>query len=476
MAVSATSSITTALGAGSGIDIGTLVPALVEAQFSAKTKRLTAQSETLTAQVSSVAKLKSAITGFDKALKALAESGSLTTQPSSSNTQALRVSAIAGGGTAPVGGTVEVKQLAQGQAATMREPVSATAPFQTGKLSFTMGTETKAEDGTYSFAPGTSFDIDIADAGTNLAGIAAKINAAKKGVTATVVRDGEGVRLQLKGPSGAASAFRVGGTANPDADPAAAALSTLNVSRDAGSPAAIGVDARDAVLVLDGAEFRRSSNTVTDLMDGVRMELAAPGTSTLTSAAPTTAITQAVQDFVATYNEMLGVLKEETNAATGVLKGDSATAALTTGLKRLTTQILTTGGAAGAPKMLADLGVATARDGTLSVDTRKLTAVMTNFPAEVEAMFAEKKGLPAAMSKLATDASSSVYGLTAAGDRYSKLQKRNAADTTALTAQAEAAKTRLTRVYAAMDSRVSAYKATQSFMDNQIKAWNRSDG
>jgi len=475
MAVSATSSITTALGAGSGIDIGTLVPSLVEAQFAARTKRLTAQSEALTAQVSGVAKLKSAITGFDKALKALAQSGTLSTQPSSSNTQALRVSAIAGSGATMSGGTVEVRQLAQGQAATTRDPVGAAAAFQTGKLSFTMGTETRAEDGSYGFAPGESFDIDITDAGTNLAGIAAKINAAKKGVTASVVRDGDGVRLQLKGPTGASGAFRISGAADAGADPAGLDLSRLAVSRDPGSAATIGVEARDAILVLDGAEFRRKTNTVTDLMDGVKMELAGTGTSTLTAAAPNAAITQAVQDFVATYNEMLGVLKEETNAATGALKGDSAAAALTSGLKRLTTQTLLPGSEPGSPRMLADLGVATARDGSLSVDTRKLAAVMTKYPADVETMFAETKGLPAAMSKLSADASSSVFGLTAAADRYAKLQQRNTADKTSLTAAAEVAKTRMTRVYAAMDTRVAAYKATQTFMDNQIKAWNRSD-
>jgi len=475
MAVSATSSITTALGAGSGIDIGTLVPALVEAQFAAKTKRLTAQNETLTAQVSGVAKLKSAITGFDKALKALAESGTLTTQPSSSNTQALRASAVPGAKPVVLSGTVDVQQLAQSQAATTRTPVSATGAFKTGTLSFTLGSETRNPDGSYSFAPGATTDIAIDQPGTTLEGIAAKINKTLLNVTAAVIRDGDGVRLQIKGPSGAASAFRMTGTADAAADAGALDLSTLDVSRDAGSPAVIGTDARDAILVLDGAEFRRPSNTVTDLMDGVKLELAGTGKSTLTTAAPTTAITQAVQDFVATYNEMLGVLKEETNATTGALKGDSSAAALTAGLKRLTTQNLATGSDAGAPRMLADLGVATARDGTLSVDTNKLAAVMTKYPAQVEAMFAQKQGLPAAMTKLSTEASSSVYGLTASADRYARLQKRNTADAAALTTQAEAAKTRLTRVYAAMDSRVAAYKSTQTFMDNQIKAWNRSD-
>ena len=41
--------------------------------------------------------------------------------------------------------------------------------------------------------------------------------------------------------------------------------------------------------------------------------------------------------------------------------------------------------------------------------------------------------------------------------------------------QAEQLRERLTRQFAGMDARVAAYKSTQTFLDNQIKAWNRSD-
>lgn len=472
MAVSATSSIITQLGSGSGIDVGTLVPQLVEAQFSVQTKRLAAKAETLTAQISSVSKLKSAITGFDAALKSLVKGGTLTTQPASSNPATLRVSALPGATLGTLAGSVEVRRLAQAQAATTRTPVPATAAFATGRLTIALGTEMTA-NGQTDFAAADSFEVEVGADDATLAGVAARINAANRGVTAAVVTDGGGVRLQLKGPSGAAGAFRVTGA--DDAGAGGISLSTLDVSRDPASPVAIGADARDAVLVLDGAEFRRAANSVSDLVAGVRLDLAAPGTAALTSAAPTTAVGRAVQDFADTYNEMLSVLKEETNALTGPLKGEAAAASLMAGLKRLTTAVLNPGAAAGTPRALADLGLATARDGTLSVDATRLAAAVARYPGEVESMFAEGRGLPAAMGQLATGASSNVYGLAAAAGRYAKLQAQNAAAQTALTAQSDAARTRLTRQYAAMDARVAAYKATQTFMENQVKAWNKSD-
>lgn len=475
MAVSATSSITTALGAGSGIDIGTLVPSLVEAQFAAQTKRLAAKAETLTAQISGVTKLRSAITGFDQALKSLVKGGTLSTQPTSSNTAAVRVSALPGAKPSTTAATVEVRQLAQAQAATTRTPVAATAPFATGKLTIRLGSETTT-NGTTSFTPASSFEVPVGADDASLAGIAKAVNAANKGVTASVVRDGDGVRLQLKGPTGAAGAFRVEGT--DDASPAAGAisLSSLNVSRDADSPGRIGTDARDAVVVLDGAEFARATNSVTDLIDGVRLDLAAAGTAALTAQSPAAAITQAVEDFAATYNEMLGVIKEENDPVSGPLKGEASVRTLANGLKRLTTQAIGTSATAGAPRTLADLGLSTARDGTVSVDAARLAAVMAKYPVEVEAMFAEGKGLPAALGKLATDAASTVYGLGSAATRYAKLQTDNAKAQTALTEQADTAKTRMTKQYAAMDARVAAYKSTQTFLENQIKAWNKSDG
>ncbi len=100
----AVESITKTLGSGSGIDLKALVASLVDAQYAAKTAQITAKADTLTAQISGVAKLKSAITGFDSALKSLVKGGTLATQPTSSNVGVLGVSLIAGS-VAPQGAT-----------------------------------------------------------------------------------------------------------------------------------------------------------------------------------------------------------------------------------------------------------------------------------------------------------------------------------------------------------------------------------
>ncbi|PMZ80261.1 flagellar cap protein FliD N-terminal domain-containing protein, partial [Pseudomonas sp. FW306-2-11AD] len=67
----ATQSILTSLGAGSGVDTASLVASLVQAQFAAKNASLTKQENTLTAQISSVAKVQSGITSFASGLKTL---------------------------------------------------------------------------------------------------------------------------------------------------------------------------------------------------------------------------------------------------------------------------------------------------------------------------------------------------------------------------------------------------------------------
>ena len=88
-------SILTAQNAGSGVDTASLVSSLVQAQFAAKNAALTKQENTLTAQISSVAKVQSGITSFAAGLKSLVKGGSLVTQPTSSDASVLTASASA---------------------------------------------------------------------------------------------------------------------------------------------------------------------------------------------------------------------------------------------------------------------------------------------------------------------------------------------------------------------------------------------
>lgn len=489
-ATSAVASIVKTLGSGSGVDTVTLVQQLVDAQFAVKNSQLAAKADTLTAQISAVSALKSELTNFDGALKSLVTSGSLTTQPTSSNTGVVNVTATAGARLAGLSGQLTVNQLASAQAATTNTAIPRTTAFNAGTLTLRFGTDTTT--GTppvTTFNPGGGAPIDIAiGAGdTTLDGIAAKINAANKGITATVVTDGIGARLTIKGASGALQAFSLTGA---DTDPAAtgASLSTLDVGRGA-TGTTIGTSAADASVTLDGATFHRSSNTVTDLITGVKLELNAVSTTpvTLGATAPTTALSGAVNDFVATFNQLQKIVATDVDPFTGVLRTDTTVTAISRSLAKLTTANLATPAAPGAPHTLADLGVTTNRDGSLSVDSTKLAAAITKYPDAVEALFAFGKGgaaddgISGALSAIVKQAT--VASAVSDQDLSLNASTKRLTDAQAdiVDAQAKAAdlatvtKTRMTAQFSKMDSAVAAYKSTQAFLTQQIDAWNNSN-
>lgn len=488
-ATSTVASIVKTLGSGSGVDTVTLVQQLVDAQFAVKNSQLAAKADTLTAQISAVSALKSELTNFDGALKSLVTSGSLTTQPTSSNTGVVNVTATAGARLAGLSGQLTVNQLASAQAATTNTAIPRTTAFNAGTLTLRFGTDTTT--GTppvTTFNPGsTAIDIAIGAGDTTLDGIAAKINAANKGITATVVTDGIGARLTIKGASGALQAFSLTGT---DTDPAAtgASLSTLDVGRGA-TGTTIGTSAADASVTLDGATFHRSSNTVTDLITGVKLELNAVSTTpvTLGATAPTTALSGAVNDFVATFNQLQKIVATDVDPFTGVLRTDTTVTAISRSLAKLTTANLATPAAPGAPHTLADLGVTTNRDGSLSVDSTKLAAAITKYPDAVEALFAFGKGgaaddgISGALSAIVKQAT--VASAVSDQDLSLNASTKRLTDAQAdiVDAQAKAAdlatvtKTRMTAQFSKMDSAVAAYKSTQAFLTQQIDAWNNSN-
>ncbi|MEG3124407.1 flagellar filament capping protein FliD [Sphingomonas sp. GB1N7] len=472
-----TSSITTALGAGSGVDINALVASLVSAQFANKTNQLTTQSATITKQISGVSTLKSGITSFSSALNSLVKGGTLSTQPTSSNSGILNVSALSGAKLAGLSASVEVRQLAAAQVATAAPRADPIASVGKGSFTLTFGTATVSDGTMTGFAAGSGapINIPITTGNSGLTGIARAINAAGAGVTATVLTDSAGSRLSIRGATGEAKAFTLTATEDPDAP----GLAALNIGPGA-TGTTVGSVAKDAIVAVDGTALKRSTNSISDLITGVKLDLvsASVGTTvTIGTTAPTSSLSQAVNDFVETFNQLNTAIKEQTDPVTGALKSDSAATGLQRQLRQLTLTPLATGAAAGAPTTLAEIGVKTNRDGSLSVDSTLLSSMLNKYPEAVETMFADGKGasgngLSAALASISDAATSIKTGLGASATRYSKAQSDVASNQSDLTDAETAATTRLTAQFAAMDARVAAYKSTQAFLTQQIDAWN----
>lgn len=473
-------SIVQTLGSGSGVDTAALVTALVEAQFAAKNAQLTAKDNALTAQVSSVASLQSGISGFASALTTLVKGGTLATQPTSSDTKVLTATAQPGAKLANLSAAIAVTKLAAAQSATTATALaSRTTVVGTGVLTLTFGKATVASGKMSAFTAGSAAPVKITidSAHQTLDGIASAINAAATGVTASIVTNADGTaKLSLKGPTGADKAFTLAGDTTK--------MKTLNVGVNQ-TTTTIGTAAVDAALTLDGVAVTRSSNTITDLIDGVKLNLltttAAGASVTLGRTRPTAGLSQAVTDFVDTFNQLQGILKTATDAKTGPLRTDTAANTLVRSLRTLTSTKLVTGAPTGAPTTLAEIGVATNRDGTLSVNAAQLGAALTKWPDTIEAMFADVTpvgsgasgyGIGAALNAISTAATSKTAGLGASTTSYTNA-KTKIADAEAKAADdAATLKTRLTKQFAGMDARVAAYKSTQTFLKAQVDAWN----
>lgn len=484
-AQSAASSLVKSLGTGSDIDLGALVPSLVEAQFAAKRAQLTKKQDALTAQISGVSTVTSNITLFTKSLKTLVSDGSLQTQPVSSSPTTLTASATTGAKLAGRTASVRVDKLAMAQTAVTKKPPfdSAAAIVGTGTLTLTIGTGDYDADGKLTALPktgttATTVEIAIGEADQTLSGVAAAINAKKAGVTASVVTDADGkAYLSLRGTTGAAQAFTLTGTSL-----------TGDLSKVAVGPGAanssITQTARNAELNVDGVDIQRGTNEISDAIEGMKLSLVAPSATavTLTTTTPTTALTNAVTDFVDTYNQILEIVKEQNDPVTGALKSDPAMRQLATALRQLTGKVLLPNAGPGEPDSLSAIGVRLERNGTLSIDKSKLASALEKTPGAVEAMFAAPvkgatvpSGLYSAMESLEFNTSSMLYGLGASGARYAAANKVLAKDDTKLSEAEEKATTRLTKQFADMNSRVSAFKATQAYMKQQVDMWTKSD-
>ncbi len=475
----AAQSLLTSLNAGSGIDTASLVPSLVEAQFAAKTAQLTAKSKTITTQISGLASLKSAISGFSTAYAALVKGGTLTSQPTSSNTAALGVSALAGAKVSGLSSTISVNQLAAAQTIRTTAAVAdRTAVIGSGSFTLSFGTATYDAAGTkmtgFTAGGGTAVTIDVTDA--SLDGIAAAINAKGAGITASVVTDSNGsAYLSMKGATGASQAFTMTATTDTSGK-----LAAYNVGPGA-TNTSVTAAAQNAKLTVDGIAVERASNTINNLVTGVKLQLNAVSTGpvTLGSTTPTSALSQAVSDVVETYNQVMATLTEQTDPVTGVLRADPAAKTLLSSLKALTLAPLSGDTGGGSPTTLAQIGVATNRDGTLRVDAAALSNAMLTNSSAIETMLNGsadgKTGLGAVLNAITTSATNTTIGLGASQTRYTAAQSAIADAEAKIADQSAAMTTRLTQQFSSMNARVSSYKSIQSFLTNQIAAWNKSD-
>jgi flagellar hook-associated protein 2 len=268
--------IANSLGFGSGINVTQLVNDLSEASRAPKAARLDQLLQASQAKISAVAQARADLDTFADTLGSLILTGSLSSQPTVSNNDALLASALPGATLGNLSAEIEVRQLARAQTTHTGLLASASDPIGVGNLTLIAG--------------GNSFSISVGSSNNSLTGFADAINASGSGVRASVVRDQGQYRLVLKGDTGVASAFSL--AAEPDAEQSLTDMITTGFS--------LSQAATDAVIRVDGVEFSRPSNTINDVVPGISLKLmkAEIGeTLSLGSVRDSDALKQTISDF-----------------------------------------------------------------------------------------------------------------------------------------------------------------------------------
>lgn len=450
-------SIASSLGFGSGIDTVALVADLAAASREPKIKRLDSLAAANQAKISALARARSDLEGFATSLAEVVSSGDLRSQPSVSDTNAVSATANSGVRLGNLAAEIEITQLARAQ--TVYSAFVAPAdPVGQGALTLTVG--------------GQNYALVIGASNDSLQGLADAINATGSSVRANIIMDGANARLVLKGQTGVAQAFSL--TADAGADPA---LERFTYGSPAGQMT-LGQSALDSAFKIDGVAYTRASNSVGDVLAGVTLTLkkAAVGVPVAISATrPTETIKQTVADFIAVFN----TLKTDVAAARRENGGDSAMRMFDQQLNALITKAVTSDPAINS---LSDIGISFNKDGTVNVDDTKLAAMLATNPDAVEALFNPLRdashnsvtdpGISLTLQSIKTQATASSGALEALRSRLEKAAAQIAENRAKTETREDAYRARLEKQFGSMDARIGALRATQSYLEQQIKLWS----
>jgi len=264
---------------------------------------------------------------------------------------------------------------------------------QRAKAQVTASTSTHTADeivttgGTLTLLVGNQPPVAITASGNmTLRQLADKINEADAGVQASVVQVTPGnYRLVLtSAQTGTANGFTFTSTLG-NALKFGGADGTYGQPGDGNS-----VDAQDAQVTVNNVTATSSTNELTDVIPGVTLTLNAEDagkTVRISVSRDSNALRKQVDTFVKAYNDLVGWVNDQRNAATA---GNTSVAreAVVRGLHSdLRAAILGQHGA-GSLKQLAGVGIGFDRNGLMTVDSDAFSKAVAANPSDVQELFA----------------------------------------------------------------------------------------
>lgn len=371
---------------GNGFDVASTVSSIMalqrtpETSWKSRITTLQAQDTVLTTlgtHLSNLSASLSALTGFDGVLSS--KSGS--TSDSSVAITSADITARAGTH------SLLISRLAQ--VSTQYSSAVGASDTLSGSISIQVG-------------DGSPTTINLDSTNNTLASLAASLNAAQLGVTATVVSGNDGARLSLvSNNSGAGGQITLGG-----------ALNDGNTSQTITFTE--GQQGRDAEFVLDGISMTSPANTVQDAIPGVTLQLLNVSTdaSQIEIVNDTSSVSSALNNFVTAYNQIVDdITAQEGKDSSGNAEPLYGSTVLSNIHAQLSSALGNVSGNSGSIQYLAQLGVTVGVDGKLAIDNTTLNAVLNGSFTDVQSFFQTVGNFGQSLLSTLTDlGSTSTYG------------------------------------------------------------------
>ena len=449
--------IMTKLGAGSGVDVTSLAQNLVDAERVPKENAINAKIAKSEAKVSGYAAVSFMLGEVKKAFESLNDKtdyGGITATVDNTSGFTATAGPSAGEGVHEL----SVTALAKAQRSLSGSYTSATTSLNAGQamsLSLDINGSTK----TISVLAGSDTPQGVVDA----------INQANPGVSAQLVytgsTDASPYKILLAGGTGTTNAFTLtDGSGN---------LSFTDTQT-----------AQDAVFTVDGIAYTRSSNTVSDALEGVTLNMRAVASTNIQLSRDTTDLTTKITNLITAYNETQNLLSEVSNTKStmdiygGSLVGDPLVNSLKNKLRSMFMD--NSNASSNGITALRNIGVTIDQKGVMSVDAVKLDIKLKSNYSDVVTMFTANRSNTSIYSvekiALANDSVRSLDKmLRTTGDL--SYQTRNAntqisrykEDLDKLNTRMESLLARYNKQFASMESMVGSNNAMKSSLKSSFE-------
>ena len=437
-------------GLATGLDTSSIIDQLMELER--RPLSLLEKDKTwLNSRLQAFTELDTKLKSFADSITNLGDANTLLQRSIRQSSDALLTARVDSNAQAGASYQVEVVSLAQVQKSVSAGVASKTdAVFGTGTLSLTLD--------------GTPHTIDIGDGQNSLTGIMNAINTADLGVTASIINDGS------------ATPFRLVLTGNDPAKSFTLDATGLSggIVLNLGAPVQ---QATRAHIRVDTIDIYSDSNTLTEAIPGVTLDLlkASVGTTTsLNVGIDRDSIKATIEGFAKGYNEVVGFITSQSTmngAKGGVLGGDSGISTIKRRLQTMLTQPLATSGVFTA---LSQLGFETQKDGTLKVNDKTLNAAIDTNLDSVTSLLAGENGVDGIAGQFQDyldTLTDSVSGLLKGRkDSIDSNLRRLDTRITSMEMRLEKRQQMLEKQFSAMENLISGLNAQSSYLSQQMTA------